>query len=469
MEKRNLFALIALLLLGGGVFWVMRAPEKGERVGERPRPLPELKSSAIVTLEIAQPGGADKVTLTKKAEKWQVTAPYDKPADQSAVKSAVEALEKIKWGDITTQQKARFADLEISDDKAVHVIAKDSAGAVLADLYIGKSSGTSTMVRIAGKDEVWQAGDFFASSFKKDGKSWREHAIFDLKADDAQKLTLIGGGSKVVLERQPAAAAEGNKPAASSIHDAKWKVVEGQISTLRPGVELDHSMLNRMVSSLANLRAADFMDAAKPEEFGLQPGAAGQIEVQVAFKDGPSAVKTASVRIGMQKGEDYYLQALDAAQVFTVKKWGAEPLAHLAADLGDKSILNYKAEQLESVSVVQDKDVLTISMKGTDKNWKADKLADADENKLKSLAESFDNLAGSTFVVPSSPELASLAKPKALITVKPKTGPAVVIKVGDTRGDEVIVQKAGQEPMWLKKFHADRFLKKPSDMAKDKK
>lgn len=464
MEKKNVIAVLLLLALGAAAFFVMRSPEKGDRVGEKPRPLAEVKAANIATLELTQPGG-DKVTLTKKGEKWQVTAPYDKPADQAAVKSAVEALEKVKWGDISTQQKDRHNDLEVTDAKAVHVVAKDAAGTVLADLYLGKSMGSSTMVRVANGDDVWQASDFYSSSFKKEGKSWRDHAIFDLKADDAQKVTLSGGGDKVVLERIAAPAAEPGKPA-PAIHDAKWKVVEGQIRTLKPGVELDHATVNRMVQGLASLRATDFLDAAKPEELGLAPGAPGQIEVSVAFKDGAN-LKTAGVRIGSQKGEDFHLQALDAPQVFTVKKWGAEQLAHLPADLGDKAILSLKAEQIDSVTIAQDKDVLIV--KAADKTWKADKLPDADEAKLKAIAEGFDNVSGASFVSAGSPELASLVKPKATVTVKPKTGAPVVIKIGDARGDDVAVQKVGQDAMWLKKFQLDRFLKKPADVAKDKK
>ena len=51
---------------------------QGERVGERPRAIAEIKAGSIATVEVAQPGDKDKVTLTKKGDKWQVTAPYDK-------------------------------------------------------------------------------------------------------------------------------------------------------------------------------------------------------------------------------------------------------------------------------------------------------------------------------------------------------------------------------------------------------
>ena len=70
MEKKTLFALGALIILGLVAFLAMRTPEKGERVGDRPRPVAEIKKDSIATLEIAQPGGADKVTITKKGDKW---------------------------------------------------------------------------------------------------------------------------------------------------------------------------------------------------------------------------------------------------------------------------------------------------------------------------------------------------------------------------------------------------------------
>ena len=461
MEKKTLYALIALLVLGGLSVYVMRAPEKGDRVGEKPRPLPEIKPGTIASLELAQPKETDKVTLSKKGDKWQVTAPYDKPADQTAVKSVVEALEKMKWGDITTQQKERHGDLEVSDDKAVHVIAKDSGGGVLADLYLGKVAGAATMVRVAGKDEVWQGADLYASNFKKDGKSWRDHTVFDLRAEDAQTLTLKGGGTQVKLERLPPQNGPDGKPQ-PSIFDAKWKVVQSDPALKMTG-ELDNALINRLVQGAAALRAGDFLDTAKPEETGLSPGAPGQIEVQVGFKDN----KSVGLRIGQLKGDDYYAQAIDSGQIFTAKKYALDAVAHIPQDLRDKALVSFKEDQLDQITVAQGTEVAVL--RRVDKAWKVDKLADGDDAKTKGLADSFDNLVGSGYVAPGSPELASLAKPRATVTLKPKTGAPVVLNIGDARGEDVVVQKVGQDPMWLKKFQIDRFLKKPTELAKDKK
>lgn len=476
MERKNIFALLALVVLVGLAVLSMRSPEKGDRVGERPRPVAEIKAANITTLEVTQPGGKDKVTVTKKGDKWQVTSPFDKPADQGAAKSAVEALEKLKWGDVTTQKKETHAELEVSDDKAVHVVAKDSGGAVLADLYLGKAAGSGTFVRVAGKDDVWQVADLYASTFKREGKTWREHMLFsaatsgELKADDAEKVTIKGGGSKITLERilpeQPKDAKD-QKPA--SIYDAKWRITESDPG-FKPSKELDNGVLNRIVQSLSTLRAEEFVDGAKPEELGLTPGAPGQIEITVAFKGGQGATKTGGVRIGQLKGDNYHAQTLDSPQVFTVKKWGMEPLARLPQDVRDKTLLTLKADQIAEILIAQDKDVVALKHDDKAKAWKADKLADADDAKIKAVTESFDNLTGAGFIAPGSPELASLATSKTTVTIKPKAGAPVVLKLGDTRNNEdVAVQLTGQEPMWLKKFSVDRFLKKPADLQKEKK
>lgn len=464
MEKKTLYALAALLILGVVAIIVTQRPDKGERVGDKPRPVPEIKADKVALLQITQPEGKDAVTLQKRGDKWQVTAPYDKPADQAAVKSAVESLEKMKWGDISTQRKEQHKEMEVSDDKAVHVVAKDSAGAVLADLYLGKSVGSGTMVRVAGKDDVYQVTELSAYNFKKEGKAWRDHAIFDLKADDAEKLTLVGGGTSVTLERLPVQKGPDGKEGSANIYDARWKVVPGDARSIKDVPAVDDSLVNGIVSSVANLRAGDFVDSGKPEEFGLVPGAPGQtqIEVKVGFK----GQKSAGIRIGALKGEDYYVQALDAPQIFTVKKFSLERAAHLPQDIRDKGLTRLKEDALAEIAIQQGKDVLVL--KRGDKGWKADKVADADDGKLKTVADSFESLSGTGFIAPGAPEVAALARPKAVVTLKPKSGAPIVLKIGEARGEDVPVQKDKGEPMWVKKYQVERFLKKPSEVTKDK-
>src|SRR5579872_2369079 len=118
MEKRTIYALLALIAMASLAVIVLVRPEKHERTGEKERPLAEVKADQVRSLTLTQPGGKDTVTLAKQNDKWQVTSPYDKPADQQAVKSALESLEKMRWGDVTTQQKGQHGEMEVADDKA---------------------------------------------------------------------------------------------------------------------------------------------------------------------------------------------------------------------------------------------------------------------------------------------------------------------------------------------------------------
>ena len=274
-------------------------------------------------------------------------------------------------------------------------------------------------------------------------------------------LTLKGGGTQVKLERLPPQNGPDGKPQ-PSIFDAKWKVVQSD-PALKMARALGTTLITRLAQGAAALRAGDFLDAAKPEETGLAPGAPGQIEVQVGFKDN----KSVGLRIGQLKGDDYYAQAIDSGQIFTAKKYALDAVAHIPQDLRDKALVSFKEDQLDQITVAQGTEVAVL--RRVDKAWKVDKLADGDDAKTKGLADSFDNLVGSGYVAPGSPELASLAKPRATVTLKPKTGAPVVLNIGDARGEDVVVQKVGQDPMWLKKFQIDRFLKKPTELAKDKK
>src|SRR6266581_435141 len=102
MEKRTLYALLALLAIGGGAFLVLRAPQKGQRQGAPPRPVPELKAASVAKLEL---------TTDKQAERG------------------------------------------VADGKGARLVVKDGSSKTLADLHVGKAVGGYTMVRVDGKVE----------------------------------------------------------------------------------------------------------------------------------------------------------------------------------------------------------------------------------------------------------------------------------------------------------------------------
>src|SRR4051794_25275476 len=99
MQQKTLIALGALIVLGGLALLTLHAPEKGERTGPRPQPIASLKAADVKELELTSTGQTTK--LEKEGGGWKIVAPKFQTdlADQSLVKTAVDQLEKLTWGD----------------------------------------------------------------------------------------------------------------------------------------------------------------------------------------------------------------------------------------------------------------------------------------------------------------------------------------------------------------------------------
>jgi len=129
MSRKNLTTLLLLAVLTVVAIVVLRRPEKGQRVGDRPRPIAKLAPGSFDTLTVTK---ADVATTIKKdGDKYKVVAPVQFPADENVAKQAFEAVEKLEFGDIVSDQKTKHAEFEVEepapgskDAKAVRVVAK---------------------------------------------------------------------------------------------------------------------------------------------------------------------------------------------------------------------------------------------------------------------------------------------------------------------------------------------------------
>jgi hypothetical protein len=448
MERKTLYALIAALVLGIGAYSVLHAPEKGQRKGPPPRPIPELKVASFGTLEITS-DKQEKTTMANVGGRWMITQPHDWAADQGAVKVLTDGLEKLGFGDLVSESKAKFEDLGVAEGKAARVTVKDKSGALLADLFIGKPIAGFTMVRPAGKDEVWQTTGLVPYMVNKDPKGWRDHVILDVPVNDVEKLTVEGDGAKLSLVRD--GDAKGN--------ETRWKVAEATGDAPKDAAALDLATVNGAVQAAASLRAGDFADDKKPEEVGL---AKPSVSLTLGTKD-----KTYTLLVGDTKGDDVYVKRADAPQIYTVKKLAIERLAHRPADYRDKTLAKAKEVDLVSIEITSGGETTVLKKEGT--AWKSAGKVAVDANKAKQVASAFDNLAGSSFSTEKDPKKTGLAKPAGAVTLHLKDKSTVAFKVGSQTADktEVYVQKVGSTDVLLvKKFTVDRFLKKPADLKK---
>jgi hypothetical protein len=453
MNRKTLTAgavFAGLLLL---TLVVLRSPEKGSRTGEAARPVPKIAAGAIDSLEVTKDG---KTTVIKKdGSNYKVTAPVAYPADADAAKQAFEAIEKLDFAGIVSDQKAKQTEFEV-DAKSLRVVAKKGDTA-LADLRIGKVANNLTMIRPEGKDEIWQAVGSLKFQLDKDTAGWRDKSIVTFPEADAERIDVVSkGGDKIALARPPKA--DGGA-------DTGWKVLESSVK-VEP---FDKAVPTDMIAALSSFKTNDFADGAAAGETGLDAPA---LTVTVGLKGG----KKETVLIGKKKGdEDFYVKTASGPQVYLVKKFTLERINKRPIEFREKTICNLTDSEITQVAVSHDKDSYTLvkdAKKSGADAWKLAKPTGVtlDTSKTTGILSGFKDWKANSFAEDNSPKATGLDKPRATIAATSNVkGHACAVKVGAELADKqnsYIAVAGSPDVMVVPKWALDRVLVKVDDLKK---
>jgi hypothetical protein len=457
MQKRTMVAFGVFAVLLVAVIGVSMRPEKGERRGEKPRPIAAMKAVELDRLEIESSKG--KVKLGKQGGSWKVVEPVAYPADSSAVQSALDKLEQLQFGDLVSSAPARHEELEVTTGKGVHVVA-GKGSATSADFILGKSLSGFTMLRPAASQDVWQAVGSLRYLFEKEPKDWRNRDILALSRDDIESLEVVTPAGRVEVARVAPAAAAGKDSGAGPPGGAggdQWTLVKSE-PTL---ADFDDSVPRDMVGSLTPLKANDFADGAKPEETGFATPSA---TLSVRLKGG----KTAQVVVGQTKGDDYYVRSGDGNQVYLIRKYSAERLIRKPMDFRLKAMADVKADEVQRIEARSEGEIAVLVRDG--KDWKAERPASLkpDSGKVSSLLSAFGRLTAQSIAGETSPQATGLDKPKGSVTLTLQSGSTVSVQIGalHNNNEDYYTKVSGKPDVFvLKKWSGDRFLKKPSDLG----
>ena len=449
MNRKTLIAGLVFAGLILATVLLLRSPEKGNRPAEGgARPIAKLSADGFDTLEVTK--GKTTTVIKKEGDAYKIVKPIDYPADKDSTKQAFEALTKLDFTNIVSDQKSRQGEFELGDDGLRVTVKKGEA--VLADLRVGKTTNQMSMVRVEGKDEVWSTSGIFKHQFDKDTTAWRDKSITSFDEKDAEKLQIsTKGGAKIVLSK-PAPRDAGPAP--------EWQVVESSVK-VEP---FDKSVASGVASQLATWKANDFADDAKPEETGLD---SPELTVTVSLRNG----KQQTALIGNKKGaDDFYVKLADSSQVFLVKKFNLDRLNKRPIEFRDKTICNLKSDELTEVAVTHDKDSFTLAKQGS--AWKATKPAafTADDSKVSTITGAFSEWKGQGFAEDNSPKATGLVKPTATVAAKSSVkGHGCMLKIGSETSDKsnYYVQANGQPDIFtVPKWSVDRILVKLDDLKK---
>ena len=449
MNRKTLTAVAAFALLGLVAFFALRQPEKGEGSTDRQRPIAKIDPASYDTLTITRQGAT--TTLVREGGKVKVTSPVAYPADEFAGKGAFDAIDKLELGNLVTENKAKHAEFEVDDAKGIHVVASKGQGgsaAPVVNLLVGKSVGNGTMVRLAGKDEVWQATASIRGAFDKAPGDFRDKTVTTFSAPDAEMITVKAkDGTVAILKKN-----------GKNGMDDKWDVVTGN-----PKLDkLDMTVPNGLVQALSSFKANDFADGVTPAAAGLDAPA---LTVTVAVKGG----KNVTLLIGNKKDDGVYVKTPDAPQVYVAKNFNIDRINKRPADFRDKSLTDIGEADLAEVAVTHGADSYTLVHAGS--AWKATKPPkfELDPSRTPAIGGAFKDWKATSFAENPSPAATGLAKPKAVVAIKTTKKESLTFKIGDETADKqgVYLQTSKSPEVYVvPKWSTDRLLVTLADLKK---
>ena len=255
---------------------------------------------------------ADKsdVVLEKKGDTWEVVKPVSAKANATNIRSLLDNLKELKVKESIDRTGATYAQYELTDDKAVHVMAyKGDAKAI--DLYFGKSGSRGQMARVGGKYGVYIAGGYSSYLYTREVKNWRETAI--LKFEDANAI-------QVEVENK-------NGKFSFSKNDDKWsgsyakRDKDGKLDKPEKKWEkFDEAKVKDMLRAYKALNAEDF--AEEKADTGLDTPAKNGGLVHIKLKDngGDFTIKVGKV----SKGSSRYALKEGGDVTYTLSSWSAD-------------------------------------------------------------------------------------------------------------------------------------------------
>jgi hypothetical protein len=259
MKIKKEYLILLLIIVALSVYLFMR---KEDRTLYELPVLPGISKKDISKIEITK--GQTSLVLNKKDDQWVIGA-QQYPADKNKINEMLDASEKLTLTALVSESK-NYIRYDLTDEKKINVKAWQ-ADTLKRNFDIGNaaSSFRHTFVKLADDDRVFHARENFRNKFDQSVDNLREKTVFSVQVSDIDQIRITKDQQSLTLNRTPVGEAdkpqETDQAAASTSPtiNAEWQTADGKIA--------DKPTLNRLLSSLTNLRCDKFIEDRKKEDF----------------------------------------------------------------------------------------------------------------------------------------------------------------------------------------------------------
>ena len=337
-NEHKIYAAVGLLALAAGGLYLTRQKKADELKQHSATAVTELPTigvskedtDKITKLQITAPSKDDKakktdVVLEKKGDEWQVVSPVSAKANAGNVRSLLDNLKELKTKDVIDRGAGSYDQYELSDAKAVHVVAF-KGGDKAIDLYFGKSGSRGQMVRVAGKDGVFIAGGYSSYLYTREVKNWRETSI--LKFEDANAIGVEVTNKNGLFSFSK----NGDKWAgAHTVPDKEGKLEKKPEKEWK---KFDEAKVKDLLRAYKGLNAEDFGEDKDKADSGVDKAEENGGVLRIKLKDNAGDI---TIKVGkVSKGTSRWAMKEGNDTLFAISSWSAD-WATAAASKFEKS------------------------------------------------------------------------------------------------------------------------------------
>jgi Domain of unknown function (DUF4340) len=441
--RSTLILAILFFALGGYLYFVefQRAAEESKK-----KTLFSFDTDAVTDVKLAYPDR--EINLKRNDGTWQITAPIEAAADETAVKNLVRAIadcEVKKTLDDVPKDLAPFGLDKPSVTVTVHLKDKE-----LPAIRVGKTSpvGFSTYLQRADQAKIYLTSSAFKSGMEKQVKDLRDKTILEFKDQDVHSIALQRPAETLQLEKQ----------------DSGWKIEKPA------AYKADEAAVRSLLSSLRSLRAMDFPSEKADDlaKYGLD-----QPRLTVVLGIGADKAET-TLLVGKEDKEKKrtYVKVGNRPTIFEVGDWVYRDFNKNLGDLRDKTILALSKNDVASIEVSHTGGGGFTLKKDAAGKWSIEGVQGQPDNaKVEAFLGDLVDLKGYEIADEHPTDLTQygLAAPALTITARDKNGTVLgqarfgrhVPKPPTT---EFTAQREGQPTVFhVREYQFDRIDKKAAD------
>lgn len=404
MKKSTAIVVVVFVALLAGAWWLMsKKPERG---------ISRISFAAVDKDQVDRIviGGPNATELRKQGDQWQLAG--GKEADAEAVKRLVEAIPKVDSTDLVTRDEARFAELEVNDEKGSAVTAYAN-GVEVARFVVGKAASGGANVRVGSA--VYVVAGVAPYLFSKPASAWQQLKLFADKIEDVTRVevALAGQQSYGLIKKED-----------------NWELEDAKLAPAN--FRFDKNAARSLVSSLVNARASKVLDS----DPGADKTALDDQADLLAFVGKEGARRT--LQLGAT-GDDKLVFARVGGKpdVYQLADYSAKGLRKAVTDLRDFGMMKVEKEKTKKLSIEAAKLKLDFDKVGAD--WKLGKSSEEvakdfelDMMLVQRRLQALDSARGLRLADPgTTPAQAGLNKPSATITATLEDGKKATLVFGN--------------------------------------